>query len=163
MTVGSYGSSIFSDFPLLLLLFSLIFVILIAMCLGLFLCGSILNGILCFLDLVDCFLSQLKEVFKYYLFRYFISPFLFSMFSPSVTLIIWILVCWCCPRDLSDCPHFFLILFSFCSVAMISTTLSSSTLIFLSHLLYYWFLLVYFFKFKFKLLYSWILFVLFIF
>lgn len=107
MTVGSYGSSIFSDFPLLLLLFSLIFVILIAMCLGLFLCGSILNGILCFLDLVDCFLSQLKEVFKYYLFRYFISPFLFSMFSPSVTLIIWILVCWCCPRDLSDCPHFF--------------------------------------------------------
>lgn len=135
MTVGSYGSSIFSDFPLLLLLFSLIFVILIAMCLGLFLCGSILNGILCFLDLVDCFLSQLKEVFKYYLFRYFISPFLYVFsFCDSYNMNLSVLMLSQRSLRLST---FFLILFSFCSVAMISTTLSSSTLIFLSHLLYY--------------------------
>ena len=87
----------------------------------------------------------------------------FSMSSPSVTLIIRILVCWCCPRYLLNCPQFFFYPFSFCSVAMISTTLSSSTLIcyFVSFSLLWIPSSVFFIKFK--LLYSWILFVLFIF
>ena len=35
---------------------------------------------LSFLDLGDCFLSQVREVFSYYVFKYFLSPFL-SLFS----------------------------------------------------------------------------------
>lgn len=161
MTVGSYGSSIFSDFPLLLLLFSLIFVILIAMCLGIFLCGSILNGILCFLDLGDYFLAQLKEVFKYYLFIYFISPFLyvFSFCDPYNTNLSVLML----SQISLKLSTIFFYPFSFCSVAMISTTLSSSTLIcyFVSFSLLWIPSSVFFIKFK--LLYSWILFVLFIF
>ena len=68
---------LFIAFPLLLLIFSLlslIFVILITMCLGVFLDS------LHFLDLSDCFLSQVKEYFSYYLFKYFLRLFL-SVFS----------------------------------------------------------------------------------
>ena len=35
---------------------------------------------LCFLDLTDYFLSHIREVFNYYLFKYFLSPFLFLFF-----------------------------------------------------------------------------------
>ena len=51
----------------------LTFVILITVCLGI---GLILYGTLHFPDLGDCFLSQVREVFSYYLFKYVISPFL---------------------------------------------------------------------------------------
>ena len=37
-------------------------------------------GSLHFLDLADCFLSHIREVFNYYLFKYFLSPFLFYFF-----------------------------------------------------------------------------------
>lgn len=92
MTVGSYGSSIFSGILLLLLLFSLIFVILTVMCLAYSSVGQSWMGF-CAFWLGWLFLSfQFKEVFKYYLFIYFISPFLY-VFS-FCDLIIQILVCW---------------------------------------------------------------------
>ena len=50
------------------------------MYLGVFLYGLILCGTLCFLELGDCFLSQIREVFSYYVFKYVLSPFL-SLFS----------------------------------------------------------------------------------
>ena len=69
---------------------SLILVILITMCLGVFLFELILFWTLCFLDLGNSFLSQVREVFSYYLFRYFLRPFLclFSFWHP----LLWILV-----------------------------------------------------------------------
>ena len=36
---------------------------------------------LCFLDLGDCFLSHVREVFNCYLFKYFLRPFFFLFFS----------------------------------------------------------------------------------
>ena len=59
------------------------------MCLSVFLLGFILYGTLCFLDLGYCFLSHVREVFSYYLFKYFLRPFLSF---PSETPIIWMLV-----------------------------------------------------------------------
>ena len=44
---------------------------------------------LCFLDLADYFLSHVREVFSYYLFKYFLRSFLSS---PSGTPTMWILV-----------------------------------------------------------------------
>ena len=35
---------------------------------------------LCFLDLIDYFLSHTREIFNYNLFKYFFSPFLFLFF-----------------------------------------------------------------------------------
>ena len=58
----------------------LIFVGLITVCLAVFLLGFILPGTLCLLDLADCFLSHICEVFSYYLFIYLLS-------SPSGTRI----------------------------------------------------------------------------
>ena len=45
---------------------------------------------LCFLDLGTCFLSQVREVFSYYLFKFILCPFLSS---PSGSPIMWMLVC----------------------------------------------------------------------
>ena len=59
---------------------SLIFVSLITVCLSMFLLGFILPRTLCFLDLGDCFLSHVREVFSYYLLKYFLRSFL-SLFS----------------------------------------------------------------------------------
>ena len=44
---------------------------------GVYLFGFILYGTLCFLDLGDCLLSQVREVFSYYVFKYVLSLFLF--------------------------------------------------------------------------------------
>ena len=60
----------FSILPL-----SLIFVSLIAVCLSVFLLGFILPGTLCCLDLVDYFFSHVREIFRYYLFKYFLRSF----------------------------------------------------------------------------------------
>ena len=69
-------------FPLMLLTFylPLIFLSLTTMCLSVFLIGFILPGTLCFLDLVDYFLSHVREVFSYYLFKYFLRS-LITLFS----------------------------------------------------------------------------------
>ena len=58
----------------------LIFGSLINMCLGVFLLGFILYETVCFLDLIDYFLSHIREVFNYNLFKYFLSPLLFLFF-----------------------------------------------------------------------------------
>ena len=58
----------------------LIFDSLINMCLCEFLLGFILYGTVCFLDLINYFLSLNREVFNYNLFKYFLSPFLFLFF-----------------------------------------------------------------------------------
>ena len=55
----------------------LIFDSLINMCLGVCLLGFILYGTLRFLDLIDYFISHIREVFNYNLFKYFLSSFLF--------------------------------------------------------------------------------------
>ena len=99
---------------------SLTFVHLITLCLSIFLLGFILPGTLCFLDLGDCFPSDVS----YYLIKYFLRPFLFSFWDPynanvgasdifpevSETVVI------------SFYPLF-------CPLAVISTILSSSSLI----------------------------------
>ena len=46
---------------------------------------------LCFLDLVDYFLSHVREVFSYYRFKYFLGS-LFSLSSPSGTPVMRMLV-----------------------------------------------------------------------
>ena len=58
----------------------MIFVNLINMCLGVFHLGFILFGTLCFLDLGDYFLHHFREVFNYYLLKYFLMAFLFVFF-----------------------------------------------------------------------------------
>jgi len=50
----------------------LIFVNLINMCLGVFCLGFILFGTLGFSDLGDYFLAHFREVFNYYLLKYFL-------------------------------------------------------------------------------------------
>ena len=61
---------------------SLIFVSLITMCLDVFLLGFILPGTLCFLDLIDYFLSHVQKVFSYYLFKYFLRSFVSLLLGP---------------------------------------------------------------------------------
>ena len=69
-------------FPLLPLIFALclIFANLINMCLGVFRLEFILFGTLGFLGLGGYFLPHFREVFNYYLFKYFLMPFLFVFF-----------------------------------------------------------------------------------
>ena len=84
----------------------------------------------CFLDLVDYFLSLVREVFSYYLFKYFLGS-LFSLSSPSGTPIMQMLVdLRLFQRSQSVFIFFFSILFSIlCSVAVIFTILSSRSLV----------------------------------
>ena len=58
----------------------LIFVNLINMRLGVFRLGLILLGLSGFLDLGDYFLPHFREVFNYYLLKYFLMVFLFVFF-----------------------------------------------------------------------------------
>ena len=74
---------IICHFPLVavnILSLSLIFVSLITICLSVFLLGFTLPRTLCFLDLVDYFLSHVREVLSYYLFKYFLKSSLSPLF-----------------------------------------------------------------------------------
>ena len=83
---------------------------------------------LCFLDLIDNFLSHIKEVFNFKLFKYFLIPFLFLFFSG--TPIIPMLVCLMLSQRSLRLSSILFILFSlFCSAVVISTILSSRSLI----------------------------------
>ena len=62
------------------------------MCLGVFLLRFIFPGILWFLDLIDYFLSHVQEVFSYYLFRYFLWPFLSSTSGPLIMSMLVLLI-----------------------------------------------------------------------
>ena len=106
----------------------LIFVSLINLCLSIFLVLFILNGTLCFLDMGDYFLSHVREIFYYDLFKYFLRPFLYLFFFWNP--IIQMLVCLTLFQRSLRLSSFLFILFSlFCSAANISTILSSRSLI----------------------------------
>ena len=105
----------------------LIFVSLITVYLGVFLFWFILPGRLCFPDLVDYFFSHVREVFSYYLFKYFLRSFLSSL---SGTPVMQMLVCLILSQMSLNLSSFLIILFSmFCSVAVISPILSSRSFI----------------------------------
>ena len=81
MEVPLYVICCFSLVAFNILSLYLIFVSLITMCFGLFLIGFILAGTLCVSwAWLTNFLSHVREVFRYYLFRYFLRSFL-SLFS----------------------------------------------------------------------------------
>ena len=69
MGVPLYVICYFLLFIFNILSLSLIFISLITLCLGVFLLGFILLETLCFLDLVDYFLSHIKGVLRYYFFN----------------------------------------------------------------------------------------------
>ena len=73
MGVLLYVICCFSFVAFNILSLSLIFVCWITMYLSVFFLGFILLGTLCFLDLVDYSLSRVREVFSYYLFKYFLG------------------------------------------------------------------------------------------
>ena len=84
--------------------------------------------LLCFLDFSEWLLSHVWEVFSYYLFKYFLWPFL-SLLS-SGTPIIPILVCLILSQSSLRLSLFLVnLFFFFCSASGISTSLSSTLLI----------------------------------
>ena len=89
MGVPLYIICIFSLVAFNILSLSFIFVTLITMCLAVLLLGFILPRTLCFLDLFDYFLSHVRDVFHYYILKYFVRSFLSS---PSITLTMQMLV-----------------------------------------------------------------------
>ena len=81
-----FSLAVFNIFSLYLISDSLI-----NMYLGMFLLGYFLYVTLCFLDLIDYFLSHIREVFNIISSNIFSVPFFFS--SSSGTTIMWMLVC----------------------------------------------------------------------
>ena len=82
---------------------------------------------LCFLDLSECFLSHVREVLGYNIFKYFYRffLFLFSFWDPYNMNVGALNIV---PEVSETVLIFFSFFFSlFCSVAVISTTLSSSS------------------------------------
>ena len=82
-----------------------------------------------FFDLSGYFLPHFREVFNYYLLKYF-----FMAFSFCCCLLLGLLCfkCWGiqhCPRGLWGCPHFLFFFYFFLSASFISTILSSTSLI----------------------------------
>ena len=61
---------------------SLTCIILITVSLGVLLLGFILPGTLCFLDLVECVLSHVREVFSFISSNIFSGPFFFLFLGP---------------------------------------------------------------------------------
>ena len=90
--------------------------------------GLILYETLCFLDLGDCFLSHVKEVFSYNVVKYFLRPFLF-FFSPGTPIMRTLVHLILSQRPLKLSSFLFILFSLSCSMAVISTTLSSSSLI----------------------------------
>ena len=80
------------------------------MCLELFLLEFILDGTLCFLDVGDCFLSHVGEIFTYNLFKYFLGPFL-SLFSFWDVYNVNVGALNVVPEGLLGCLHFFSLFF----------------------------------------------------
>ena len=104
----------------------LIFVNLINMCFGLFCLGFILFGTLGFLDLGGYFLPYFREVFNYYLLKYFLWLFFLSSGTPVIRMLGRLTLSQMSLRLSS----FLLILFSFYLCAsFISSILSSTSLI----------------------------------
>ena len=106
----------------------LVFVSLISMCLGMFLLGLILYGILYLLDWIDYFLFRAGEIFSYILFKKNLScPFFFySSETPIIRILVHLIFS---QRSLRLSPVLFILFTLFCSSEVISTILSSSSLI----------------------------------
>ena len=84
------------------------------MCLVIFLLGFILPGTLCCLDLDDYFLSHVRKVFSYSLFKYLLKSFffLFFLWDPyNVNVGVHLML----SQGLLDCPHFFSFFFLYSS------------------------------------------------
>ena len=83
---------------------------------------------LCFLDLVDYLPSHISEVFSYYLFKYFLRSFLssFSFWDPCNENVGAFKLS---QRSLRLSLFLFILFSIFCSVAVISTILSSMSFI----------------------------------
>ena len=131
-------------FVFIYLFMSTIFTSLINRCLGMFILGFSLYGILCTSwTWVIFFLSHVREVFNYNLFKYFLWLFLFS---PSESLIMWILVYLMLSQRSLTLSSFLFFLFSLlCSWQWFQPfCLSAHLFILLPQLFCYWFLLVYF-------------------
>ena len=96
------------------------------MCLGVFLFGFILHGILCdsWIWVSDSF-SHIKKLFSYYLFKPFLWPFLSS---PSGTTVMWTMEQLKLILSSLRLSSFLFILF-YCSASEISKSLSSTSLI----------------------------------
>ena len=122
----------------------LVFVSLISMCLGMFLLGFILYGILYLLDWIDYFLFRAGEIFSYILFKKNLScPFFFySSETPIIRILVHLIFS---QRSLRLSSVLFILFTLFCSSEAIFTFLSSSSLIHssVSDILL-WFLLEYF-------------------
>ena len=80
------------------------------------------------LDLIDCFLFHVGEIFNYNLFKKFPYPFLFSSSSgtPLIQMLVLLILS---QRSLRLSPVLFILSSFFCSSEVISTILSSSSLI----------------------------------
>ena len=94
---------------------------------------------LCFLYPDVYLLAQIREVFRYYVFKHFL-PALFSLTLPG-TSIMWMLVCLIHPSDLFYCPHFFLLFFSIQLQKYPLLCLPAHKSFPLCHPIYYWFIL----------------------
>ena len=81
-----------------------------------------------FLDLGGYFLSHVREVFHYNLFKYFLRPFLFLFLfgTPIIRMLVCLVLS---QRSLRLSSILFIVFSLFCSLAVISTILSSSSLI----------------------------------
>ena len=90
---------------------SLCLIFVFDMCLGVFCLGFILFGTMGFLDLGDNFLPHFREVFNYYLLKYFLMVFLFVFFFG--TLMIRMLGCLTLSQRSLRLSSFLLILFLF--------------------------------------------------
>ena len=81
-----------------------------------------------FLDLGGYFLPHFREVFNYYLLKYFSWSFFLSSSSGLLWFEYWSVSY--CPGGIWNCPHFFKFIFLFfLSDSFISTILSSTSLI----------------------------------
>ena len=89
---------------------------------------------LCFLDFVDYFLSHVREVFSYYLFKYFLRSFLSSSGTPVMLMLVRLMLS---EKSLRLFSFLFILFSIFCSVAVISTILFSHSSILLLHLFSY--------------------------
>ena len=136
----------FFAFPLLLLIFFpflqfLVILITIVRCVHLL--DNPVQDPLCFLDSDDYLLSQVREILSYYVFENSLRPFisLFSFWDPyNASISVWF-----CPRGFLNCPNFFPFFFPFCSLQWLTLLyLPAHWSIPLYHLVYCWFLLVYF-------------------
>ena len=81
-----------------------------------------------FLDLINYFLSHIREVFNYNCFKYFLSPFLFLFFSGTPIILMFVRLM-LSPRSLRLSSSLLILFSIFCSEAFISTILPSRLLI----------------------------------